>query len=148
MHTELFSDGVRDLVEAGVINGKRKTLHPNKVISNFVMGTPKLYDWIHDNNAINMYPEDYVNEPWVVAQNYHMTAINSALEVDVLGQVAADTLGPMQFSGVGGQVDFVRGAAARWAENQSLPFLRLPEGQDQPYVAVLARGSAVTTSRR
>ena len=148
IHTELFSDGVRDLVEAGVITGKKKTLHPNKVISNFVMGTPKLYDWMHDNHAINLYPEDYVNDPWIVAQNYRMTAINSALEVDILGQVAADTLGPMQFSGVGGQVDFVRGAARSVGGKSIIAFPSTAQkGKTSRIAAVLARGSAVTTSR-
>ena len=135
-------------MEAGVITGKKKTLHPNKVISNFVMGTPKLYDWMHDNHAINLYPEDYVNDPWVVAQNYRMTAINSALEVDVLGQVAADTLGPMQFSGVGGQVDFVRGAARSVGGKSIIAFpATAQKGKTSRIAAVLTRGSAVTTSR-
>jgi 4-hydroxybutyrate CoA-transferase len=148
VHTELFSDGVRDLLEAGVITGKRKTLHPGKVISNFVMGTSNLYNWMHDNNAINLYPEDYVNDPWVIAQNYRMTAINSALEVDVLGQVAADTLGPMQFSGVGGQVDFIRGAARSPGGKSVIAFpATAQKGKLSRIVAVLARGSAVTTSR-
>jgi len=148
VHTELFSDGVKGLVEEGVINGKKKTLHRGRVVSNFVMGTPKLYSWVHENPAINLYPEDYTNDPFVVAQNYRMTAINSALECDVLGQVAADTLGPMQFSGVGGQVDFVRGAA-RSVEGKSI--IAFPstarKGQTSRIVSVLTRGSAVTTTR-
>jgi 4-hydroxybutyrate CoA-transferase len=148
VHTELFSDGVKGLVEEGVINGKKKTLHRGRVVSNFVMGTPKLYSWVHENPAINLYPEDYTNDPFVVAQNYRMTAINSALECDVLGQVAADTLGPMQFSGVGGQVDFVRGAA-RSVEGKSI--IAFPstarKGQISRIVSVLTRGSAVTTTR-
>jgi 4-hydroxybutyrate CoA-transferase len=148
VHTELFSDGVRGLVEEGVINGKRKTLHPGKVVSNFIMGTVELYNWVHENAAIALYPEDYTNDPFVVAQNYRMTAINSALEVDVLGQVAADTLGPMQFSGVGGQVDFVRGAARSPGGKSIIAFpATAKKGQVSRIVSVLARGSAVTTSR-
>ncbi|HCF50355.1 MAG TPA: 4-hydroxybutyrate CoA-transferase [Syntrophomonas sp.] len=148
VHTELFSDGVRGLVESGVINGKRKTLHPGKVVANFVMGTPQLYDWMHENAAIHLYPEDYVNDPFVIAQNYKMTAINSALQVDVLGQVAADTLGPLQFSGVGGQVDFVRGAARSPGGKSIIAFpATAQKGQASRIVSVLTRGSAVTTSR-
>ncbi len=148
VHTELFSDGVRGLVEEGVINGKSKTLHPGKVVSNFIMGTPELYNWVHENAAIALYPEDYTNDPFVVAQNYRMTAINSALEVDVLGQVAADTLGPMQFSGVGGQVDFIRGAARSPGGKSIIAFpATAKKGKVSRIVSVLARGSAVTTSR-
>lgn len=148
VHTELFSDGVRGLVEEGVINGKKKTLHSGKVVSNFIMGTRELYNWVHENAAIALYPEDYTNDPFVVAQNYRMTAINSALEVDVLGQVAADTLGPMQFSGVGGQVDFIRGAARSPGGKSIIAFpATAQKGQVSRIVSVLARGSAVTTSR-
>ncbi|HBQ26205.1 MAG TPA: 4-hydroxybutyrate CoA-transferase [Syntrophomonas sp.] len=148
VHTELFSDGVRGLVEAGVINGKKKTLHPGKVVANFVMGTPKLYNWVHNNPAIYLYPEDYVNDPFVVARNYRMIAINSALEVDVLGQVAADMLGPRQFSGVGGQVDFIRGAARSPGGKAIIAFpATAMKGKASRIVSVLTRGAAVTTSR-
>jgi 4-hydroxybutyrate CoA-transferase len=148
VHTELFSDGVRGLVESGVINGKKKTLHPGKVVSNFIMGTPELYHWVDNNPAINLYPEDYTNDPFVVARNYRMIAINSALEVDVLGQVAADTLGPLQFSGVGGQVDFIRGAARSPGGKSVIAFpATAKKGQASRIVSVLTRGSAVTTSR-
>lgn len=148
VHTELFSDGVRHLVEAGVINGKKKTVLPGKVVSTFMMGTTDLYNWAHDNAALYLCPEDYVNDPWVIAQNYRMTAINSALEVDVLGQVAADTLGPKQFSGVGGQVDFVRGAARSPGGKSIIAFpSTAKKGKVSRISAILARGSAVTTSR-
>lgn len=148
VHTELFSDGVMNLVEAGVITGKRKTLHQGKVVANFVMGTRKLYQWTHDNQALALFPEDYVNDPFVIAQNYKMISINSALQVDVLGQVAADTLGPMQFSGVGGQVDFVRGAARSRGGKSIIAFpATAARGTVSRVMSVLTRGSAVTTSR-
>lgn len=148
IHSEMFSDGVMELAQAGVVNCSRKTLHPGKMVVTFLMGTRKLYDWVHENPMVEMYPVDYVNDPYVVAQNDKMVAINSALQVDVLGQVAADTLGPVQFSGVGGQVDFVRGAA-RSREGKSI--IALPstaaKGTVSRIMPVLDRGAAVTTSR-
>lgn len=148
IHSEMFSDGVMELAQAGVVNCSRKTLHPGKMVVTFLMGTRKLYDWVHENPMVEMYPVDYVNDPYVVAQNDKMVAINSALQVDVLGQVAADTLGPVQFSGVGGQVDFVRGAA-RSRDGKSI--IALPstaaKGTVSRITPVLDRGAAVTTSR-
>ncbi len=148
VHTELFSDGVMNLVEAGIITGREKTLHQGKVVANFVMGTRKLYQWTHDNQALALFPEDYVNDPFVIAQNYKMVSINSALQVDVLGQVAADTLGPMQFSGVGGQVDFVRGAARSRGGKSIIAFpATAARGTASRIMSILSPGSAVTTSR-
>lgn len=148
IHSEMFSDGVMELAQAGVVNCSRKTLHPGKMVVTFLMGTRKLYDWVHENPMVEMYPVDYVNDPYVVAQNDKMVAINSALQVDVLGQVAADTLGSVQFSGVGGQVDFVRGAA-RSREGKSI--IALPstaaKGKVSRIMPTLDRGAAVTTSR-
>ncbi|HRE49278.1 MAG TPA: acetyl-CoA hydrolase/transferase C-terminal domain-containing protein, partial [Aggregatilineales bacterium] len=111
IHSELFSDGVIDLIEAGVITNERKTLHPGKLIAGFVLGSKRLYDFIHDNPMVELHPTEYVNDPFRIAQNRQMVAINAALEVDLSGQVCADSIGHRLYSGVGGQVDFVRGAA-------------------------------------
>jgi acetyl-CoA hydrolase len=111
IHTELFSDGVVDLVERGIINGERKTLHPGKIIAGFIMGSQRLYEFVHDNPAVEFHPTDYINDPFVIAQNHRMVAINSAIEVDLTGQVCADSIGHRLYSGVGGQVDFLYGAS-------------------------------------
>lgn len=147
IHTEMFSDGVMELVEAGVINCSKKTLHPNKIVSTFIMGTKDLYEWVDDNAFIEMHSEDYVNDPYVIAQNYKMVSINSALQVDVLGQVAADTLGPRQYSGVGGQVDFIRGV--KRAGGKSIIAMRSTAagGKVSRIVPALYEGTAVTTTR-
>ena len=115
IHTEMFSDGVVDLVRAGIVTGNRKTLHKGKLVATFLMGSKKLYDFIDHNPDVEMYPVDYVNDPRVIAQNDNMVSINSCIEVDLMGQVAAETIGLKQFSGTGGQVDYVRGAA--WSKN-------------------------------
>ncbi|NOJ98847.1 GNAT family N-acetyltransferase [Corallococcus coralloides] len=111
IHTEMLSDGVMRLVESGVITGRRKTLLPGKLVTSFIMGTRALYAWAHDHPAIEMRPSDDTNDPANIARNARMVAINSALAVDLTGQVAADTLGGCFFSGIGGQVDFIRGAS-------------------------------------
>lgn len=111
VHTELFSDGVMEMIEMGVINNSRKTIHPGKVVAGFVLGTRALFDYIHDNPIFEMHPTEYVNDPFVIQQNYQMVSINSALEIDITGQSSADSIGPKFYSGAGGQLDFVRGAA-------------------------------------
>lgn len=111
IHTELFSDGVIDLYEAGVITNEKKTLHPGKIIAGFLLGTQRLYDFVDNNPVIELHPTEYVNDPFIIAQNDKMVAINSAIEVDLTGQVCADSIGTRLYSGTGGQVDFVRGAA-------------------------------------
>ncbi len=111
VHTEMFSDGVIPLIQSGVINNERKTLHPHKVISGFVLGTRPLFDFIHDNPIFEFHPTAYTNDPFVIARNERMVTINSALEVDLTGQVCADSIGTKHFSGVGGQMDFIRGAS-------------------------------------
>ena len=110
IHSEMISDGVMDLVECGIVTGVRKTLHPGKIVITFAMGSKNFYQWLHNNPVVEAYPVDYVNDPRVIGGNDNLASINSALSVDLLGQVAADSMGPRQFSGVGGQVDFVRGA--------------------------------------
>ncbi len=149
IHTEMFSDGLIPLVEQGIINGSKKTIHPYKIISTFMMGTQVLYEWLDDNPLVEMHPENYVNDPWVIAQNYKVVSINSALQIDVLGQVAADTIGPKQFSGVGGQIDFIRGAKRSVGGGKSI--IAVPStasgGKVSRIVSSLYEGTAVTTTR-
>jgi acetyl-CoA hydrolase len=111
LHTEMLSDGTLPLIESGVINNAHKTLHRGKVIASFVMGTQRLYDFVDNNPLVELHPNDYVNDPFVIAQNERMVAINAAIEVDLTGQVCSDSLGHLFYSGIGGQVDFIRGAA-------------------------------------
>jgi 4-hydroxybutyrate CoA-transferase len=107
IHSEMFSDGVVRLVEQGVINNSCKTLHTGKIVAGFVLGTHALYEWVNDNPLCEFHRQEYVNDPFVIAQNDRMVAINSAIEVDLTGQVCADSIGPKFFSGVGGQLDFI-----------------------------------------
>jgi len=111
VHTEMFSEGIVDLVEKGVVNGSKKKVNPYKIISGFAMGTRRLYDFMDDNPEIEMLDIAYVNDTAVIRQNPKVTAINSAIEIDFTGQVCADSIGTRMFSGVGGQMDFMRGAA-------------------------------------
>ena len=147
IHSEMISDGVKNLVERGVITGRKKTIHKGKVIINFLMGSREFYNWVDDNPIIEMRTVDYTNNPYVVAQNQKMIAINSALEVDLLGQVCADTLGPKQFSGVGGQLDFVRGARMSQGGKAIIALPSSAKGGVSRIVPVLKEGAAVTTSR-
>ena len=148
VHTEMFSDGVIDLIQAGVINNERKTIHPHKVISGFVLGTKRLFDFIHDNPIFEFHPTHYANDPFIIAQNDRMVAINSAIEVDITGQVCADSMGEVPYSGIGGQVDFIRGAAH---SKGGLPIIALPatakSGRISRIVAMLQPGAGVVTSR-
>jgi acyl-CoA hydrolase len=147
-HTEMFSDGVVDLVERGVVTNARKTLHRGKLVTSFVMGTKRLYDFVDDNPTIEMHPSEYVNDPFVIAQHRGMVAINSALAVDLTGQVCADSIGTKFYSGVGGQVDFIRGAA-RAPEGRAIVALpSTAKGETISRITVqLAAGSGVTTTR-
>ncbi len=106
IHTELFSDGVVDLVERGVVNNERKSLHPGKIVAGFVLGTRRLYQFVDNNPIVEMHPTEYVNDPFIIAQNERMVAMNSAIEVDLTGQVCADSIGTRLYSGVGGQLRF------------------------------------------
>ena len=148
IHSEMISDGVMQLAERGVITGHRKNRHTSKIVITFAMGTRGFYDWLDNNFMIECHPVDYTNDPAVIAQNDNMVSINSAIAVDLLGQVAADTLGEVQFSGVGGQVDFVRGAR-RSKDGRSI--IAIPataaRGKVSRIVARLTPGQAVTTSR-
>lgn len=148
IHTELFSDGVMDMIERGVITCAAKTLHPGKVVAGFVLGTQKLYRYIHDNPIVELHPTEYVNDPFIIAQNERMVSINSALEVDITGQVCADSVGPILYSGVGGQVDFVRGASR---SKGGMSFIALPSTAKNETISrivpMLKPGAGVTTSR-
>ncbi len=111
VHSEVFSDGIVDLVEKGVITCKKKTIHKDKIICSFVMGSKQLYDFVDDNPMVEFHPCDYTNDPYIISQNRKQVAINAALSVDLTGQVNSDSIGHQFYSGIGGQVDFVRGAA-------------------------------------
>lgn len=148
IHTEMFTDGVMDLIESGVINGKSKTLHPEKVVSAFVMGSQKLYDFINSNPAIELYPVDYTNDPFVIGQNDDMVSINSCLEIDLLGQVNAESIGYKMFSGSGGQVDFLRGAKRSKRGRSIIALPSTAKGETiSRIVPILSEGSVVTTGR-
>lgn len=151
IHTELFSDGVVELFEAGVITNEKKTLHRGKIIAGFLLGTQRLYDFVDNNPVVEMHPTEYVNDPFIIAQNEKMVAINSAIEVDLTGQVCADSIGTRLYSGVGGQLDFMRGAS-RSADGK--PIIALPStvttrsGESfSRIVATLKEGAGVTTGR-
>ncbi|HTL52021.1 MAG TPA: GNAT family N-acetyltransferase [Planctomycetota bacterium] len=148
IHTEMFSDGVIELVQKGVINGARKNIHPGKIVASFVLGTRKLYDFIDNNPLCEFHPTEYVNDPFRVSRNDRMIAINSALQVDLTGQVCADSIGEYFYSGIGGQVDFMRGAA-RSKDGKAI--IALPatakSGQLSRIVPVLTPGAGVVTTR-
>lgn len=146
IHTELFSDGIIDLVEAGVLTNARKTLHPGKIIAGFILGTSTLYRWVDDNPIIELHPTEYVNDPFVIAQNERMVAINSAIEVDLTGQVCADSIGHKLYSGVGGQLDFIYGASR---SRGGVPIIALPStAKDISRIVVaLKPGAGVVTTR-
>ena len=148
VHTEMCPDGVVDLMEAGIINGDRKSLHRGKAVTAFVLGTQRLFDYIHENPAFEFRSISYTNDPFVVAQNDRMVAINSALQIDLTGQVCADSIGTKPYSGCGGQIDFIRGAAR---SRGGVPIIALPStacgGKVSRIVPVLEPGAGVVTSR-
>jgi acetyl-CoA hydrolase len=150
IHTELFSDGVIELFELGVLTGARKTIHPGKMIAGFIIGSSRLYHWVDDNPLIELHPTEYVNDPFVIAQNERMVAINSAIEVDLTGQVCADSIGPRLYSGVGGQIDFIYGASR---SKGGKPIIALPSTAEikgkkiSKIVSMLKQGAGVVTTR-
>ncbi len=148
IHTEMVSDGVVGLIEQGVINNEKKTLHPGKVILGFVLGTRRLYDFIDNNPVFEFHPSSYTNDPFIISRNDKQVAINSALEVDLTGQVCADSIGYNFYSGIGGQVDFIRGAAR---SKGGKPIIALPstakDGSLSRIVPHLQEGAGVVTSR-
>ncbi|NPV13668.1 GNAT family N-acetyltransferase [candidate division WOR-3 bacterium] len=148
VHTEVFSDGIIDLIESGVITNRKKTLHPGKVVASFAMGSQRLYQYIDNNPRFEFHPVDYTNDPFVIAQNDKMVSINSALEIDLTGQVCADSIGSLFYSGIGGQLDFVRGAA-RAKDGKPIIVLKSTRDNDRfsRIVPVLSEGAGVVTSR-
>jgi len=148
IHTEMFSDGIISLVESGVINNSKKTLHPGKIVAAFTLGTRKIFEFCDDNPIFEFHPCKYTNDPFVIAQNDKMVSINSALGIDLTGQVFSDSLGFMFYSGFGGQVDFVRGAAK---SRGGKPFIAFPatakKGTVSRVVPYIPTGTGVTTTR-
>jgi acyl-CoA hydrolase len=147
VHTEMFSDGLIELVENDIVTNRYKRIHPNKVVTGFALGTKLLYDYVHDNPAFAFLDIDYVNETSVIRRNPKVVAINSAIEVDITGQVCADSIGTYQFSGVGGQMDFIRGAAL---SEGGKPIIALPSRTQKGIsriVPMLKPGAGVVTTR-
>ena len=148
IHTEMMTDVVLDLVERGVVTGRHKEINRGRVVATFMLGTQRLYDWAHDNPMVEMRPAEYTNDTAVIRRFRRMVAINSAIEVDLTGQVCADSIGPRLYSGVGGQMDFIRGAALA---DEGRAIICLPStaagGTVSRIVPYLAQGAGVVTTR-
>jgi acyl-CoA hydrolase len=148
VHTEMISDGGMEAIERGLVTGNRKNLHPGKVIITFALGTERLYDFLDNNPFIEAHPVDYVNDPFINSQNDNLVAINSAIEIDLTGQVCSDSIGSYIYSGFGGQVDFIRGAAR---SKGGKPIIAVPatakNGEMSRIVPFLKEGAGVVTSR-
>ena len=148
IHTEMVSDGVMEAIEFGIITGARKTFHPNKVILTFLLGSKRLYDFADNNPVFEAHPTDYTNHPFNVSRNDNMVAINSAIEVDITGQVCSDSVGTYIYSGFGGQVDFIRGAAH---SKGGKPIIALPSTAKNDEISritpFLKKGAGVVTTR-
>jgi 4-hydroxybutyrate CoA-transferase len=148
IHTEMISDGVKEGIEGGFITGAKKNLHPGKVVGTFILGTQALYDYVDDNPIFELHPTSYTNDPFVIAQNMNMVAVNSAIEIDLTGQICSDSIGPYIYSGFGGQVDFIRGAAR---SKGGKPIIALPatakQGAVSRIVPYLKLGAGVVTTR-
>ena len=147
IHTEMFSDGALDLIESGVINGLQKRSHPGKVVATFVMGTRRIYDFIDDNPQVAMLDVAYTNDTAVIRRNPKVTAINSAIEVDLTGQVCADSIGTRQYSGVGGQMDFIRGASLSEGGKPIIALPSVTRRGETRIVPYLKRGAGVVSTR-
>lgn len=148
VHTEMISDGMMEGIRDGLITSTRKTLHPGKVVGTFILGSEKLYEFADNNPSFELHPCDYTNDPFIISQNDNMVAINSAIEVDLTGQVCSDSIGHYIYSGFGGQVDFMRGAAA---SRGGKPIIAIPstakDGTISRIVPFLKQGAGVVTSR-
>jgi 4-hydroxybutyrate CoA-transferase len=151
VHSELISDGIVDLAEAGVITNARKTLHQGKIVASFLLGTRRLFDFVDDNPFVELHPIEHVNDPFVISQNDNMVAINSAIEVDLTGQVCADSIGSYFYSGVGGQLDFIYGASRSKGGRAIIALPATTTRRDgtrlSRIVSTLKVGAGVTTSR-
>jgi 4-hydroxybutyrate CoA-transferase len=148
VHTEMFTEALPELVGSGVVTGEKKSFHPGKVVAGFIMGTREVYDFAHDNALIEFHPTDYVNHPGNIAKNDNMVAVNSAIQVDLTGQVCSDSIGEKIYSGFGGQADFMRGAAMA---KGGLPIIALPsvtnDGMVSRIVPNLDQGAGVVLTR-
>jgi acyl-CoA hydrolase len=147
VHTEMMSDGIVDLVEKGVITGQDKRVHPGKIVAGFALGSRRLYDFIDDNPLVAMLDIAYVNDSGVIRRNPRVTAINSALEVDITGQICADSIGYRQYSGVGGQMDFIRGAALSEAGKPIIALPSVTRSGESRIVSILKPAASVVTTR-
>jgi 4-hydroxybutyrate CoA-transferase len=148
IHTEMISDGVKEGIESGFITGARKTLHRGKVIGTFVLGSQALYDYVHNNPVFELHPTNYTNNPLVIAQNEKMVSVNSAIEIDLTGQVCSDSIGTYIYSGFGGQVDFVRGSAMSRGGKPIIALSSTAKGGTlSRIVPFLKQGAGVVTSR-
>jgi acyl-CoA hydrolase len=147
VHTEMCSDGIIQLIEKDVINNARKKIHPNKTVTGFAIGTKKLYDYVNDNPAFAFLDIDYVNDPNVIRRNPKVVAINSAIEVDLTGQVCADSIGTYQYSGIGGQMDFMRGAALSEGGKPIIALTSRTKKGINRIVPFLKEGAGVVTTR-
>jgi acyl-CoA hydrolase len=147
IHTEMFSDGILPLVESGVINGKFKKKYRNKIVSTFLMGSRKLYDFVDDNPIVAMLDCSYVNDTSIIRQNPKTTAINSAIEIDLTGQVCADSIGTRMYSGVGGQMDFIRGASLSEGGKAIIALPSVTSRGESRIVPFLKEGAGVVTTR-
>jgi 4-hydroxybutyrate CoA-transferase len=151
IHSEMISDGVIELVDAGVLTNARKTIHTGKIVVGFILGSQRLYSWVDDNPLCEFHRTEYVNDPFVIAQNEKMVAINSAIEIDLTGQVCADSIGPRFFSGIGGQLDFIYGASRA---KGGVPIIAMPSSNVMKdgsmiskIVPMLKQGAGVVTGR-
>ena len=147
VHTEMFSDGIIPLVEKGVINNKNKKNHPGKIVTGFVIGTKKLYDFVDDNPQVSFLDVGYVNDTNVIRANPKVVAINSAIEIDITGQVCSDSIGTYQYSGVGGQMDFIRGAALSEGGKPIIAMKSIAKNGASKIVPLLKEGAGVVTTR-
>ncbi|MCS6902374.1 MAG: acetyl-CoA hydrolase/transferase C-terminal domain-containing protein, partial [Myxococcales bacterium] len=148
VHTEMFSDGLLPLLTSGVVTNKRKKVHPGRTVTSFVNGSRRLFDYVHDNPVVEFHPCDRTNDTSLIRKNDNVVAINSAIEIDLTGQVCADSIGYRIFSGIGGQMDFLRGAAE---STNGKPILALPStasrGTISRIVPTLKTGAGVVTTR-
>ncbi len=147
VHTEMFSDGLIDLVEKGIVNGKKKKIHPEKIVASFVMGTRRVFDFIDDNPVVAMLDSAYVNDTAVIRRNPKVTAVNSAIEIDLTGQICADSIGSRLYSGVGGQMDFIRGASLSEGGKPIIALPSVTSHGESRIVPFLKEGAGVVTTR-
>ncbi|MEG2076315.1 MAG: acetyl-CoA hydrolase/transferase C-terminal domain-containing protein, partial [Victivallaceae bacterium] len=147
IHSEMFSDGVIPLVESGVINGSKKVIDQGKIVATFLMGSKRLYDFVNDNPLVKMRDVAYTNDPFIIAQNPNVVAINSAIEIDLTGQICADSIGTSIYSGVGGQMDFIYGASRSKGGKAIIAMSSVTTRKRSKIVPVLTSGGGVVTPR-